>query len=363
MRVHTNYSRNSYHQYTVEELNKMGLVNRIKLTNWRLEVITLSTILVFCFLFKIGDLYNQRKVKAYLNGLSDLFTNNFYQFGVAPDKLYVKDSAESYSSYATGRVNIAKVNLEFRLKPRHNLFVLVLETIMSFFTSNVQAPSDRVDIIITPSSDAEYDNFISAIVSKIGMNEFRKFNYFLSLTKTSDSASLPQSFVFMSESSEIQDKLLSPEIKDALTMESASWLKYVAFTDQSVERPSTLLEYSPRRRIIIATDVASSSVQIKQISDVLSGVFNLVDKLAAKEITFKSETLRKVVKTRENELAKWKRIEDEIKQEKLAEEKAKLKREERLRNRELSDAEQLKLEKKAAEKRQRKAAKKQKVRM
>ena len=40
-----------------------------------------------------------------------------------------------------------------------------------------------------------------------------------------------------------------------------------------------------------------------------------------------------------------------------------MKREERLRNRELSDAEQLKLEKKAAEKRQRKAAKKQKVRM
>lgn len=341
----------------------MGLVNRIKISDWRLELITLSTILVFCVLFKIGDLYNQRKVKAYLSGVSEVFTNNFFQFGVAPDKLYVKDSAENYSSYASGRVNIAKVNLEFRLKPRHNLFVLLLETVMSFFTSNVQAPTDRVDIIITPSSDADYDNFISAIVSKIGMNEFRKFNYFLSLTKTTDSDLLPQSFVFMSESSEFQEKLLSPEIKDALTLESASWLKYVAFTDQSIERPASLREYSPLRRIIIATDVATSSAQTKQISEVLSGVFNLVDKLVAKEITFKSETLRKVVRTRENELAKWKRIEDEIKQEKLAEEKAKLKREERLRNRDLSEAEQIKLEKKAAEKRQRKAAKKQRVRM
>lgn len=341
----------------------MGLVNRIKLADWRLEMFTVATILVFCVLFKIGDLYNQRKVTGFLDGVADVFKNNFHQFGVAPDKLYVKDSSENYSAYATGRVNIAKVDLTFKLKPRHNLFVYLLEYALAFFTSSVQTPSDRVDITITPSLEAEYDNFISAIVSKIGMNDFRKFNYFLSLTKTSDSDSLPQSFVFMSESTEIQEKLLTPRIKEALTLESASWLRYVAFTDQAIERPTSLPEYAPNRRIIISTNVTSSAAKVKQISDVLAGVFGLVDQLVAKEITFKSETLRKVVKTRENELAKLKKITEEIEQEKLADERARLKREERRRNRDLSDAEQLKLEKKALEKKQRKAAKKQKMRM
>lgn len=341
----------------------MGLVNRIKLQDWRLEAITLGTIVVFCVLFKLGDLYNQRKVTAYLNGVAAVFKDNFYQFGVAADKLYIKDSAESYTGYATGRVNIEKVKIDFRLQPRHNLFVLLLESVLSFFSANVQTPTDKVEITITPSTEGEYDNFITAIVSKIGMNDFRKFNYFLSLTKTSDSDQLPQSYVFMSEANELQEKTLTPQIRDALTLETASWLRYIAFTDQSAEKPEKLIDYAPKRRIVIATDLVSSSKQLQQLSEVLAGVFSLVDRLVSKEVTIKPETLRKVVKTRESELAKWQKLEDEYNKEKLADERAKLKREERLRNRNLSDAEQAKLDKKAAEKKQRKAAKKQRMRM
>ncbi|KAK6460847.1 hypothetical protein DFJ63DRAFT_209148 [Scheffersomyces coipomensis] len=336
----------------------MTILQRALLNDWRLEGFTIAFIFVFVSLFYAGDLYNKRLVTRLLNNLKSTFDKNFYQFGIGPNSLYVKDSSENYASYATGRSNIAKVNIIFKLKPRHNSFVWILETVLSFFTATVPYPTDRVDFVITPSSDAEYDNFISAIVAKIGMNDYRKFNYFLSLTKTSDSANLPQSFVYMSEANEFQEKITTPELKKALTLDSASYLRYIAVTDQPSEHPVALHEMTPRRRIVVSAHVTSNVDQIQQLGKILDALFSLVDKLAAKEITFKSEALKKIVKTREVEISKLKKIEEEIKQEKLADEKAKLKREEREKLRNSSKEDQLKAEKRSQERRQRKQQKK-----
>lgn len=339
----------------------MSFLERFLASNWNLEFICIGSILIMATLIKLGDLYNQRLVKNFLSGISEVIKKNFYQYGVSETELYKKDSSENFTSYATGRVNIASVKIDFRLQPRQNVFVWIAETLMSFFTTSVQKPTDRVDITITPSS--EYDNFISSIVSKVGMDNHRKYNYFLSLTKTTDSNSLPESFVFMCESNEFQDKILSEQLKSSLTLESASYLRYISFTDQPTERPEILRDLIPRRRIVISANLTSKKNHLKQIEQILDATFNIVDRLASKEIKLSSEAIKKVVKTRENEVAKIKKIEDEIKQEQLAEEKAKLRREEKNRLRNLSSEEQLKLEKKAAEKKQRKLQKKQRVRM
>lgn len=359
----TGYRFGTVQKYTPEEFKEMTLLERIKVSNWSLEYITIGFTVLFVILFKVGDYYNQYLTTSYLKGLSNVFKKNFFQYGVTQDKLYIKDSSENFSSYATGRVNIAKVNIDIRLKPRHNLFVWILETVMSFFTESVVSPDDKATIEIIPSSDASYDNFITAIVSKLGMNDHRKFNYFLSLTKTSDSTKIPESFVFMSEANEFQEKTLTPELKKALTLQAASFLKFVAITDQPVERPETISACAPSRRIIISTELISNAEQLAQLSEILNSIFNLVDQLATQKITFKSEAVKKVVKTRENEIAKIRKVLDEIKEDELAAEKAKLKREERTNLRNLSREEQIKLEKKEAEKRQRKAQRKQRVRM
>ncbi|KAK6454386.1 uncharacterized protein RJT20DRAFT_130509 [Scheffersomyces xylosifermentans] len=353
----------SQQKYSVEELQAMTIFQRLAVNDWRLEFITLSFITVFVFLFAIGDWYNKRLVVSYLESLRGAFEKNFYQYGVSPKDLYIKDNSESYASYATGRNNIAKVNITIKLKPRHNLFVWVLETVLSFFASSVQLPEDKVDFVITPARSAEYDNFIAAIVSKLGMNEHRKFNYFLSLTKTSDSTNLPESFVYMSEANEFQEKITTPELKKALTLQAASFIKYIAVTDQPVEKPESIQEFLPQRKIIFSTSLVSNSAQLQQIGQILDALFSVVDKLASKEISFKPEALKKVVKTRESEISKIQKIREEIKQEELAAEKAKLRREERDKLRTLSREEQIKAEKKAQEKKQRKQLKKNKVRM
>lgn len=339
----------------------MSVWQRLQIRDWSLEFFTLGFIIVFSLIYKAGDLYNKSIVTRFLSGISEVMNKQFYQYGVSKDQLYIKDNSENYSSYAIGRVNVATVNINFSLVPRQNIFLWILETAFSFFTGNVVAPEDKAEIIITPL--AQYDNFISAVVSKLGMNDARKFNYFLSLCKTTDSPNLPESFVYMSETNEFQEKITTPELRSSLTLQSANYIKYIALTDQSVEKPESLRELMPKRRIVISVKAITSQNDLKQLSAVLDAVFNLVDKLADGAITFKPEALKKVVKTREAEIDKLKKIQEEIKKEELAEEQSKLKRQERDRLRNMSREEQLKAEKKAAERRQKKMQKKQRIKM
>lgn len=351
----------AYIQYSLEELNAMNVWQRAKLLNWNLEMLTLITIVVYVILYKIGDMYNQRMVNGFLLGLKPTFESNFFQYGTSKTQLYVKDSSENYSSYATGRENISRVNIDFKLRPRHNIFVWILEGIMSYFTEFVQKPIDKVDIVIHPS--APYDNFISAIVSKVGMNDYRKFNYFLSLTKTSDSSKIPESFVFMSEGNEFQDKILTSGLENALDIEASSFIRYIAFTDQATERPETPDGFAPFRRIIMSLKLNASKKQIKQVGEMLEAIFAIVDDLGEKKISFKQEALKKVVKTREVELAKVLKAAELERQEAEAEAKAQLKKQERDKIRNMSPEEQAKLEKKEMEKKQKKLQKKQRVKM
>lgn len=338
----------------------MTVFQRFKLNDWRLEAFTLAFTLFFILSYKIGDLVNQGKVKTFLRGIKDVFEENFYQFGVDDKNLFVKDSSESFSSYATGRENIARAYITFRLMPRQNIFLWTMEYLFSFFTESVPDPKDRVDIVLLPSAD--YENFITAVVSKIGMNEFRKFNYFLSLTKTTDSESLPESFVLMSEANEFHEKTLTEQFASSLELSMASFLRYVAFTDQPNEKPEAIHDLVPRRRVILSLNLPTGKKELEQFSKLFAAVLDVVDQMAEKKIVFRQEALKKIVKNRELEVKKIEKLQDEVKQQEAAEEKAKLKKKEREEARNMSRDEQLKAEKRAQERKQRKLQKRMKVR-
>lgn len=338
----------------------MTLWERLQLADWRIEIFTLTFCVVFAALYKFGDVYNTRKVTLFLEGVRAVMEENFHQYGVTPTQLYIKDSAENFSAYASGRDHIAKVNMDFTLAARQNVFVFIMEFCFSFFTEAVEAPRDKVHITITPL--AEYENFISAVVSKLGMNDHRKNHYFLSLTKTTDSPELPETFVFMSEANEFQEKTLTAKLAQALTVPMASYLDFVAFTDQPKDAPVAIKDLMPRRRIVLSLDLVTGSTELAQVSQLLAAVFDVVDKIADKEITFKTETFRKIIRAREAEIAKLQRLQEIAKQEDEAEEKAKLRRQEKDKLRALSREEQARAEKKAQEKQARKAQKKMRVR-
>lgn len=340
----------------------MTILQRFVANDWTLEFITLGFTLLYIVLFTLGDSYNKRKVTSYLAGISETVNKNFFQFGTSAKELYIKDDAEHYTSFATGRVNISSVKFNFTLQPRHNIFVWIFEFILSFFTVSVKTPVDKVDIEITPS--VEYDNFISAIVNKIGMNDVRLDNYYLSLTKTTDSDNLPPAFVYMGEVAEFQEKITTVELKNILkNPETSKVLKFLAFTDQSDEKPYSIKQCFPTRKIIISTYLSSSKSQLKQVNALLESIFSIVDKLGSKDISFKTESLKKIVKTRETEIQKIVKLLDARKQEEIEAEKAKVKKQEREGIRKLSREEQIKLEKKQQEKEKKKLQRKKRVKM
>lgn len=338
----------------------MTVWQRLQLNDWKLEMITLSFIFVYFLLYKAGDWYNKSLVTSFLGGLRGVFEENFFQYGVGDGKLYIKDNSESYSSYATGRENVSAVNIVMRLAPRQNVLIWIMELLFSYFTESVPAPVDRAEIVVTPSVD--YENFIAAVVSKLGMNEYRKMNYYLSLTRTSDNDKLPESFVHMGEVAEFLEKTLTEKLASSFKLSMASFVRFVAFTDQPIEKPEAIRDLLPRRRVVISVKLVTGKEQLAQLSELIAAVLEVIDQIADKTITFKVDASRKVVKNREIELSKIQKAREAEKQAELAEEKAKLKRQEREKLRGLSRDEQLKAEKKAMEKKQRKAQRKTRMR-
>lgn len=337
----------------------MTLFERAKVSDWRLEIFTVGFCILFVVLYKGGDLYNNRKVNGFLNGVRGVFEENFFQFGVSEKSLYVKDSAENYSSYATGRENVSRVDIAVKLVPRQNAFLWIMESLFGYFTASVQPPQDRVDIVIHPY--AQYENFVTAISSKLGMGDFRKFNYYLSLTRTVDSDELPPLFVFMSEVKEIQEKTFTQRLQQALTADMASFVRFVAFTDQPVERPTEVRDLMPYKRVVISTQLVTGKAELAKLSELVAAVLEVVDKLASGDIAMSAEAARKIVKAREAEIAKFEKAAKELAKERALEEKQKAKRDERSRQN-LTRDEQLKAEKRAQERKQRRAQKKMTVR-
>lgn len=268
--------------------------------------------------------------------------NQFYQVGVSPDSLIIEDNPESFASYATGRVNIAQFEIRFTLQPRHNLFLYFMEVVLSFFFTSIVKPEDRVDIAVTldkPASE-KLEQYIWAIVNKDNMNKYRELNYYLSLTRTTDSDKLPLQFVFMSEAPELNTTLYSEEMNKAL-LSSAKVLRFMAVTDQSQEKPLLIAETRPNKRFILQLNFPGSSSEVEGSKLLLEAFIQFIDRAVKKEI--KPETVKKVLKVRDAEIKKIQK-----KNEELAKEADELLRAEKRRN--MTEEQQKKLEKKKQKK-------------
>ncbi|CAN3372602.1 hypothetical protein DIURU_004904 [Diutina rugosa] len=345
---------------TYAEFQAMSFAGRVKAQNWSLELVTSVMVASFVGAYILGNWYNTKKANNFFNGLKGVLNENFAQVGVSPDPKapqLEKDTPEQFTGYATGRENIASVAFQFTLQARQNFLVWFFEFVLSFFFPSIPKPEDTCEITIYPSQ--QYDNFIAGIVNKNGMNDHRQKNFYLSLTTTNDSSLLPVEFVYMTEVNELAERITTDKIKNNLFKS----LRYVAFTDLPVSKPEEIADLIPRRRIVVSVDITSDKAQLAQLSELLEGLFEVVDGLAANEIKIRPETLKKIVKTRDNEVNKIRKLLDEDRELRKQEEAAQKLREEAEARRRLSPQEQLKLEKKEQEKKRKKMLKKQQQRV
>ncbi len=180
---------------------------------------------------------------------------------VAEELLKEKTNNE-YTTYATGRQNVAFVDIKLSLFKRFNPLVHFGESAAGFFFDSIPTPIERMEATLYPfdgkeaflvpppggkqgqelleqkfkNSNSGYDGFVWAVVNKDVMKQLRDERYDVSLTTTKDHPKLPNWATIMSESSEVTEFMLTSDFIKAVE-EAGDQLEYLLITDQPVDKP------------------------------------------------------------------------------------------------------------------------------
>lgn len=234
-------------------------------------------ILILAFHFW-GTRKNRSKAKAWAQAHAPVLQNEFAVVGfsgirkeataetaeskglsaalIDPETMLKEKTAQDFQSYATGRQNVAFLDVSIKLLKRYNPVVFVMDHVLSLFFDSWAQPVERFeatvyafdgkekDLVPVPAGDtgsikvpnSTYDGFIWAIVHKNTMRKFRQERYDASMTFTKDNAKLPSWATVMSESAEITDHLLTSELVKAIE-QAGDAFEYLIVTDQPVDKP------------------------------------------------------------------------------------------------------------------------------
>lgn len=336
------------------------ILERLAAHSWNVELIAIGMISAYFVAFKLGSYQNSNMVNKIVDSWKPTLEENFFQVGVTPKNLLAQDDTQNYTLYASGRLRLESFLAKFQLKSRQNIFMLIVETIMSFFVEFIPLPQDLLSIEIKFDQETceKFDDFIWAVVTKDNMNKYREDSYCLSLTKTTESPKLPNEFVFMGEVAEMNEILYTKKLNELIQL-NKSTLKYICVTDQSIEKPAKISELKSQKRLLLQFKPTSNAKDIENLGSLVNYIVNDYADMIVQKGTFRAELLRKIKKTRENEYAKLKKAIDDLKRDELNQQK--LEEQKRIKAN-MTPEQQEKLAQKQKEKKQRKMMNKQKVR-
>lgn len=258
---------------------------RHSLSDFKQEGIIFAFLVVIIFIHLWGTSSNRAKAKAWINAHTSALEKEFalvgfggrktpsaeevenadlLQAGVQgklnlPVDLLKEKSLNQFATYATGRLNIAFMDVNLNLHKRYNPLSIIAEYVISFFFDSMPAPVERMDAIIYPFDGREalsvpgqipgaaelrardtksgYDGFVWAVVSKQTMKQLRDERFDVSITSTKDSPKLPNWVTVMSESAEVTDLLLTPDLIKAIE-EAGDSFEHLIVTDQPIDKPT-----------------------------------------------------------------------------------------------------------------------------
>ncbi|KAJ5653146.1 hypothetical protein N7490_000149 [Penicillium lividum] len=265
-----------------------------------------------------------------------------------PEKSMKEKSASEFATYATGRQNVAFLDISLKMPKRYNPITYLMEYAFSFFFESWEAPSEKYEALMyafdgkekdlvpvfakdTPLkvNNSTYDGFIWAVVHKSHMRKFRTDRYDASITFSKDHPKLPSWVTVMSESHEITETLLSKELIEAIE-QAGNDFEFLIVTDQPIDKPTKIDETVPKKRVQLSVNLSSAAGYATTLP-LFNQFLRFGDKLVA-AAHFRAEVLRKVRNVRDEEIKKLRRVEEEEKAEerKLAAEKIKKDERERL---------------------------------
>ncbi|KAJ5643196.1 uncharacterized protein N7484_005703 [Penicillium longicatenatum] len=253
-----------------------------------------------------------------------------------PEKSLKEKSAHEFSTYATGRQNVAFLDISLKMPKRYNPITYLMEYAFSFFFESWEAPSEKYEALMYAFDGKEKDlvpvfakDTPPEMVHKSHMRKFRTDRYDASITFSKDHPKLPSWVTVMSESAEITETLLTKELIQAIE-QAGNDFEFLIVTDQPVDKPTKIDETVPKKRVQLSVNLSSAAGYAATVP-LFNQFLRFGDKLVA-AAHFRGEVLRKVRNVREDEIKKLRRVEEEEKAEerKLAAEKIKKEERERL---------------------------------
>ncbi|KAF4622650.1 hypothetical protein G7Y89_g14376 [Cudoniella acicularis] len=337
---------------------------RYSLTDFKQEGVILGLIVIIVAIHLFGTSINRKKSKSWINAHASVLKKEFALVGFGgrgpsaedvegdglakslandkPEELLKEKSLQEYSTYATGRQNVAFVDVNLTLLKRYSPLSLVAEFALSLFFDSVSAPVERLEATLYPFDGREaltvpgqlpgapelrkdksgYDGFVWAVVNKETMKQLRDDRYDVSITSTKDHPKLPNWATIMTESAEITDFLLTPELIKAIE-EAGELLEHLIITDQPIDQPQKLDDTIPKKRLHLSYRLPSSGDYSKLLP--IFEYFLRVTDILVQGAHFRPEVLRKVKATREETVKKLQKADDDEKAEErqLEREKAK----------------------------------------
>ena len=234
------------------------------------EAFILPFVIILVALHAWGRRKNRRIAREWISAHAPALEKEFALVGFSgrkgttptkPEDLLKEKTAQEFITYASGRQNVAFLDIKLSLFKRYNPMNILLETTVSFFFESVRAPAERMeaiayafdgrekDLIPVPNAQEQealearvkglqstYDSFVWAVVHKDVMQKVRDGRYDISLTSTKDHPKLPQWATVMSESAEITDILLTPDLIAAIT-QAGDAFESLIITDQPNDKP------------------------------------------------------------------------------------------------------------------------------
>ncbi|KAH8805665.1 putative UPF0674 endoplasmic reticulum membrane protein [Xylogone sp. PMI_703] len=319
------------------------------------EGIILVIVFVMVAVHLYGTRTNRSKAKKWSVAIAPVLQREFASVGFTgrsteglesqelAKKLLKEKSPQDFATYATGRQNVAFVDINLSLLKRYNPFALIMDYGLSLFFDSMPAPVERMQTIIYPFDGKEsltvpqlpgaqelrkdnkssYDGFVWAIVHKDTMKQLRDERYDVSITTTKDNAKLPVWTTVMTESAEITDALLTPELVAAVE-QAGDLLEHLIVTDQPIDKPLTLDDTTPKKRLYLSVKLPSSD-DYSSILPLFDYFLRLPD-ILVQSAHFRPEVMRKVRATREETIRRLQKADEEGKAEERALEREKAKK-------------------------------------
>lgn len=240
---------------------------RYSLEDFRIEGYILVVVAVIFVFHIFGSRRNRVKAKAWMRAHAPLLRSEFSSVGfngVPSDPDAQDDGSDcikekslfQFESYATGRANIAFVDVNISLTKRFNPILNGVEYLLGTLMDSAPVPRDVVEATAYPFDGREhkivpsipgaevrvnkstYDDFVWAVVHKDRMQRLRDERYDASLTITKDNPKLPPWLAVMTENAEITETFLTPELIEAVT-KAGDYFEFLIVTDQPIDKPTT----------------------------------------------------------------------------------------------------------------------------